>query len=120
MGYEFRAKRFYRNGREELVTEPEAVKPVVHVVSSNGKTARFMRLLERRDLKTIRKERLDFSFAADCLKRHLYRSEIRNYCIDCFFRKACAFPKHYRWFLKTDMRKEAEEILEMWRKKNEM
>jgi len=116
LGYRFKAKRLYRNGREELVTEPEAVRPVVHVVSPNSKTARFMELLKRRDFETIRKEGLDFSFAANCLKKGLYRTEMRNYCVDCFFRKVCAFPKHYKWFLRTDMKKHAEEILSVWRK----
>ena len=129
MGYRFKAKRFYKNGREELITEPEGFPLKLGAYSPDSKFAKAMNLIRCRDSATYFKEKLNFSVAVDCLLNGRYRFEERNYCIDCplngkpkgFERPVCAFldPEHHRWFFtKENLKKQALEIRRKWKQNN--
>ena len=110
-GYEIKCKRLYRDGTEELITDPAPHNPFRVAVSPDAKVARFMELLSRGERKEIIRERLHFSFAVHCLLNELYVD--RGYCKHCFYRDICAFPKHTKWFLaKEPLRRHAQRILQ--------
>ncbi|MCD6113926.1 MAG: hypothetical protein J7J78_01335 [Thermoprotei archaeon] len=126
MGYRFKAKRLYRNGGEELVTEPEGIRLVLGSYSPDSKVARAFQLIRGLDFDSYFREKLNFSVAVDCLLNGRYRNGRRNFCLNCFFngkarkigKPLCAFldPEYHSWFLrKENLRKQAQEIKQVWK-----
>jgi len=96
MGYEIKSKKLYRDGREELVTEPEAAK--LSVVACTPLESKILKLLSegRRDeLKNI-----GYKLAVACIKSGCikYRD-----CRECFYSDICAYPKNPEWFRKKGL-----------------
>ena len=92
---EIKAKRFYRDGSEELVVEPGPIPMQVEVCS--GSEAKAIELLNQGKHDEARKL-YAFKIATACLAKRCYRS--RGYCLTCFFAPICGIWIDPRWFLK--------------------
>jgi len=103
MPYAIKARRFFRDGTEELITEPEALKMTVEPC-----TAIEYKVL---DLLSKGKERevwrLSYKLAVACIKSCCFLR--RGGCNNCFFRHYCAYPKNPMWFIRKGIIRECHE-----------
>jgi len=107
-GYRITAKRLYKNGLEEIVTEPPTP-PGTAVKAETRAEAQLLNLLSRGIRRGHDINRLEYKIAVACLHKNLYKK--RNYCKNCFYKPHCALWKNPKWFkTKPNLSKQAEEI----------
>jgi len=96
MGYEIKSKRFYIDGTEELVTEPEGAKLIVSACTPlESKILRLLSEGKREELGNI-----GYKLAVACIKSGCIKH--RN-CGKCFFSDICAYPKNPEWFMRKGL-----------------
>lgn len=105
----------YRDGTEHIVSDPIPVKlsfPGFPVI------AQILELRSQGKVDEIKSLKLPWKLGKLCILHRLYVKEEFNYCIDCFLKPDCAFPRNPCWFIKKLPEKEALENIKEIIEKN--
>jgi len=95
-GYRIVAKRLYRDGSSELVTEPRSLE--IGVTPCTAFEAKLLDMVARGEKPSD--PRFGYKLAVACIRSRCFE---KRSCEECFFRDVCAFPKSPRWFIEKGM-----------------